>query len=237
MSGAFRQRSAGPAGRRTRREERDRGVSGRLTALTIAGPAGPLEALWKEAAGRALGSAVFAHPHPLHGGTLHNRVVYRAVRALTEAGYHTLRFNFRGVGRSAGTFDAGRGETEDYRAAIEEAARRGLPPLVAGGFSFGSAVALRAIAGDPRIAGFVGAALPVATESGRQLPRPEVPALFLVGEKDTFGPPEDLRRFVRDSGTVVEIPGTDHFFDGRLDLLEHAIAAFLAKLPAGAAAR
>lgn len=215
----------------------DRGVSGKLTALTIAGPAGPLEALWKEAVAPPLGSAVFAHPHPLHGGTLHNKAVYRAGRALTKAGYHTLRFNFRGVGLSAGKFDWGRGETEDYRAALAEAERRGGLPLLAGGFSFGAAVALRAIQKDPRVAAFVAAGLPVASESAGELPRPAVPALFVVGERDTFGPPEALRRFVRDTGAVVEVPGADHFFEGKLDLLERAIGDFLAGLSAAGAAR
>lgn len=206
-------------------------LPGELRTLTFAGPAGPLEGLWKEAEGRPLGSAVFAHPHPLHAGTLHNKVVYRATRALTRAGYGTLRFNFRGVGLSAGAFDEGRGESDDFRAAMAEAEARGGLPLVAGGFSFGAAVALRAIRADPRVVAYVGAGLPLATSSARDLPRPSVPALFLVGSDDTFGPPELLRRFVGDSARIVEIPGADHFFADRLDLLEEAIASFLAELP------
>jgi alpha/beta superfamily hydrolase len=102
---------------------------------------------------------------------------------------------------------------------------------VAGGFSFGSAVALRAIAGDPRVAAYVGVGLPLATESGTELPRPSVPALFVVGEQDTFCPPLLLREFVRGSAEVVEVPGADHFFAGKLDELERAIASFLARLP------
>jgi len=210
-------------------------VQGALRPLTFDGPEGPLEGLWKEASGRGAGSAVFAHPHSLHGGTLHNKVVYRAARALSQAGYGTLRFNFRGVGISAGRFDEGRGEVGDFRAAMAEAERRGGLPQVAGGFSFGSAVALRAIAGDARVAAYVGAGLPLATESARFLPRPEVPALFVVGERDVFGPPEALRRFVGEAGRIVEIGGADHFFEGRLDELEEAIAGFLAELPAAVA--
>jgi uncharacterized protein len=202
-----------------------------LTAFTFPGPAGALEGLWKDGASPARGSAVFAHPHPLHGGTLHNKVVFRAARALVDSGLGTLRFNFRGAGVSAGTHDAGRGETEDFRAATDEAERRGGLPIVAGGFSFGSAVALRAIAGDSRVAAYVGVGLPLATESGAEVPRPSVPALFVVGEQDTFGPPRLLREFVRGSGQVVEIPGADHFFGEALDELERTIASFLARLP------
>lgn len=178
-----------------------------------------------------MGSAVFAHPHPLHGGTLHNKVVFRATKALTGSGYDTLRFNFRGVGASAGRYDAGAGETEDFRAALDEAQRRGGLPIVAGGFSFGSAVALRAIPGDRRIAAYIGVGFPVATESGSVWVPPGVPALFVVGERDPFGLPEELRRVVRDAGQIVVVAGVEHFFDGRLDELEHAISRFLAGLP------
>ncbi len=203
-----------------------------MKAITFHGPAGKLEGLWKKASGPGRGAAVFAHPHPLHGGTLHNKVVYRATQALTGAGYGTLRFNFRGVGLSEGRHDAGCGETEDFHAALGEAERRGGLPLVAGGFSFGSAVGLRAVAGDSRVIAFVGVGLPVAMESGVALVRPRIPALFVVGERDTFGPPARLRDFVGDSGEVVEIPGADHFFEGRPEALEAAISGFLATLAA-----
>ena len=89
------------------------------------GPSGRLEGLWKETSGDTIGSAVFAHPHPRPGGTMHSKVVFRAARALGACGYATLRFNFRGVGLSDGRYDAGSGEIEDYRAALDEAQRRG----------------------------------------------------------------------------------------------------------------
>lgn len=206
-------------------------MRGELRPLIFPGPEGPLEGLWKEAAGRARGSAVFGHPHPLHGGTLHSKVVYRAARALSRAGYGSLRFNFRGVGLSAGRFDEGRGEVADFRCAMAEAVRRGGLPQIAGGFSFGSAVALRAIAGDPRVAAYVGVGLPLAAGSDLLPPRPEVPALFVVGQRDVFGPPAALRRFVGESARIVEIAGADHFFEGRLPELEEAIGGFLATLP------
>ena len=203
----------------------------RLEAFRFRGPSGALEGLWKPGDPPRLGSAVFAHPHPLHGGTLHNKVVFRAARALTAAGYDTLRFNFRGVGASEGRHDRGEGERDDFRAAVEEAVRRGGRPVVAGGFSFGSAVALAAIAGDPRIAAFVGVGLPVATYAGRSWGLPAVPAIFAVGENDPYGPPEMLRRALGPAARIVVVPGADHFFEGRLDELETAIGAFLAELP------
>ena len=203
---------------------------GQLQSLMLRGPAGPIEALWKEPSSPRAGSAVFAHPHPLYGGTLHSRVVYRAAQALTRSGYGTLRFNFRGVGSSAGTHDGGRGETDDFRAALAEAERIGGLPIVAGGFSFGSAVALRAIAGDSRVAAYVGIALPLATSSGDGVPAPTVPALFVVGSRDTLAPPDRVRSFAEGRGELVEIEGADHFFEGQLPALEAAIEGFLARI-------
>ncbi|MEP6767243.1 MAG: alpha/beta family hydrolase [Acidobacteriota bacterium] len=177
------------------------------------------------------GGAVFAHPHPLFGGTLHNKVVYRAARALVDNGWATLRFNFRGVGLSEGVHDQGVGETLDFEASADEVERRTGGPLLFGGFSFGSAAALRATSEDARVAAFLGVGLPVATESIRETPRPSVPALFVVGEQDTFGPPERLREFLGDSAEVVVIAGTGHFFDGKLPELEAAVGIFLRRLP------
>ena len=206
-------------------------VASRLEAVSFAGPAGAIEGLWKEASGPPRGSAVFAHPHPLHGGTLHNKVVYHASRALNAAGYATLRFNFRGVGQSQGRHDEGRGEVGDFRAALDETVRRGGLPVLAAGFSFGSTVALRASADDTRVAALIAVGLPLASLSVESLPRPRVPALFVTGERDAFGPPALLAPFVRDSGEIVIVPGADHFFEGRLDELAEAIGRFLASLP------
>jgi hypothetical protein len=208
---------------------RERGVTGRLRSFVFPGPTGILEGLWKEPEGPRVGAAVFAHPHPLHGGTLHNKVVFRAARALSRGGYGVLRFNFRGVGLSEGRFDSGRGETDDFRAALDEAERRGGRPLVAGGFSFGSAAVLRAIEADPRVIAFIGVGVPV-TEDAARLPRPKVPALFVVGAEDRVGPPAMLREWAAGSGSIVEAAGADHFLDGKLEVLERAIADFLREL-------
>ena len=106
--------------------------------------------------------------------------------------------------------------------------RRTGGPLLAGGFSFGCAAALRGSADDARVAAFLGVGLPVATEPIRETPRPRVPALFVVGEQDTYGPPALLREFLGGSGEVAVVPGTGHFFEGRLPELEAAIGRFLA---------
>jgi len=166
---------------------------------------------------------------------MHNKVVYRAVQALTRSGFATLRFNFRGVGLSEGRYDGGRGEVEDVRAALDEAERDAGLPMVAGGFSFGAAACLKAIAGDRRVVAAIALGLPVATEAGRLAPRPAVPTLYATGERDTYGPPDALARFVGGSGTIAILPQADHFFEGRLEELGPVIEGFLASLPAGAA--
>jgi alpha/beta superfamily hydrolase len=211
-------------------------VTDRIETVFFPGPAGRLEGLWKAGVAPRRGSAVFAHPHPLGGGTMHNKVVFRVARALVANGFSTLRFNFRGVGLSEGGHDAGRGETDDVRVAFGEAERRGGLPLLAGGFSFGSAAALRAARGDARIAAFLGVGVPVATGSVADMPAPDeaIPALFVTGEHDTYGPPDRLREWIGERASahteVVIVPGADHFFSDRLVALEEAVGSFLRNL-------
>jgi len=210
-------------------------MTGRLEAFLFRGPAGNLEGLWKEPEGVRAGSAVFAHPHPLHGGTLHNKVVFHAARTLARAGYGVLRFNFRGVGLSQGRFDSGRGETEDFRAAQDEAERRGGGPLVAGGFSFGSVAGLRAIVGDARVRAFIGVGVPLASVTGNPPPRPTVSTLFVTGSEDVYGPPHLLRKWAGGVGRIVIVPGADHFLEGKLEALESAMRDFLTEPPGSCA--
>ena len=162
---------------------------------------GPLEGGRRARAAARRSSRI---PHPLHGGTMHNKVVYRAVQALTRSGFATLRFNFRGVGLSEGRYDAGRGEIDDFRAALDEAERDGGPAARGRADSpSASAVGLQgASPADPRVAAFVGARPAARDRVGTAACRgPRVPALFVVGERDAFGPPEELARFVGGSGT------------------------------------
>lgn len=196
---------------------------------------GRLEALLKEPGGEVRGAAVVCHPHPLHGGTMHTKPVYRAAQALAEVGVRTLRFNFRGVGASTGTFDGGLGEQEDARAALEWLAERspGLP-LVAAGFSFGSLVALSVGAHDPRVRALVGLGTPLELYDFSVLAQTRSPVLVVQGEHDPFGSPAAVREALSPLGdhiTVVEVPGADHFFEGRLEELKRAIREFFVEGP------
>jgi hypothetical protein len=158
---------------------------------------------------------------------MHFKVVFRIARALSRAGFGVLRFNFRGVGASAGIHDFGRGEREDFRAALDEAERRGRLPMIAAGFSFGSTIAIAAGEDDARVAALVVAGLPVDrwTPEGRV----EKPALVISGGRDEFADAARLtetvqRRFARARLEIVA--GADHFLTDRLDPLEEAVREF-----------
>ena len=161
---------------------------------------------------------------------MHNRVVYRAAKASVAAGLSTLRFNFRGVGASEGTHDEGRGEIDDARAALDWlAAHRPGRPLVAGGFSFGAAVGLRAARDDRRVAALVGIGLPLVHASFEFLAGEGRPLLIVQGEKDEFGPPADLAPLVArlvPRAHLVVVPGADHFFGPRLPEVGDAVRRF-----------
>ena len=210
--------------------------------LMLSGPAGRLEAiLWAAPEAGAAApplAAVVCHPHPLFGGTMHNKVVYQAAKTIHRFGLPVLRFNFRGVGLSEGTHDQGLGEERDVLAAIEFLAVEypGVPLLVAG-FSFGSWVGLRAGCGDPRVTELIGLGLPVGDLDRRSLSylgRCDKPKLLVSGEFDQFGPPNQLRAMVEQfpaqiqEGTrVAFVAGGDHFFKGHLSELDHLIAEWL----------
>ena len=204
---------------------------GLVVPITFAGPAGRIEALWKEPEATPRGAAVVAHADPLQGGHMHFKVVYRLARALSRAGYGVLRFNFRGVGASQGAHDGGRGERDDFAAALDESERRGGRPLAAAGFSFGSVIALSVGSREPRVEALVGAGVPLARWKFRDVADVAKPALLISGTRDSFSDPEELRREAarRFSNARIEtIEGADHFFTGRLDEFEESLAAFLA---------
>ena len=184
------------------------------------GPAGRLEALLNTGAPEAPFSAVLCHPYPPAGGTMHTKVVYHAMKVLSALGIPVLRFNFRGVGLSSGSFDHGKGEQDDVRAALHWLDRAYHRPLLFAGFSFGSYVGLRACCSDTRIIGRIALGLPVHA-AGRDytynfLGSCPGPLLAVSGSEDEFCPPEILRRTIgTDPGrTTVLIPGADHFFQG-----------------------
>jgi uncharacterized protein len=204
--------------------------------LDFTGPAGRLEAILMQPESPPVAAAVVCHAHPLHGGIMHFKVVFRAAKALQSAGLAVLRFNFRGVGRSEGAHDHGTGEQEDVRAALSEIQGRfpGLP-LVLGGFSFGSAMALRVAARDTRVRAVFALGYPLA-RPGDTAPLEAVraPRLFVQGENDEFGSGEALRALVEPlppPRELVVIPGAGHFFDGHLDPLQRALAGWAEHRP------
>jgi alpha/beta superfamily hydrolase len=203
--------------------------------------AGRLEALLNSGQDDAPYSALVCHPHPKGGGTMHNKVVYHAMKAFSSFGLPVLRFNFRGTGLSEGEHDNGHGEQDDVRAALDWLELNFSRPILFAGFSFGSQVGLRACCGDPRVKGLIGLGLPVEA-AGRDyeysfLPRCTAPKLFLSGDHDEFGPREKLAAIweaAPEPKRLIWIGGADHFFQGtaespgaKLDLMQAEMRLWL----------
>ena len=184
-------------------------------------PAGRLEALLNAGRDDAPYAALVCHPHPLGGGTLHNKVVYHTMKAFQAFGLPVLRFNFRGTGLSEGAHDQGHGEQDDVRAALDWLDREYHLPILFAGFSFGAWVGLRVCCGDPRIPALIALGLPVAAE-GRSysyefLRACSKPKLFISGDRDQYGPREQVEAAVVQSADPKElhwITDADHFFAG-----------------------
>ncbi len=200
--------------------------------ISLQGGAGRIEGLRDapEAGAVSAGVAVIAHPHPLFGGTMDNKVVQTLARAFVACGWTTVRFNFRGVGASEGTHDEGRGEAEDMRAVIEQVATQG--PLAIAGFSFGAFVASRAIeplwaTRDIRQLVMVGTA--AARFSVAALPEAaHERALIVHGEQDDTVPLSAVMDWARpQSLPVTVVPGGGHFFHGQLPLLKRLVVRHL----------
>lgn len=189
------------------------------TVDDLRGPAGRLEALLNPGSAVAPFAALVCHPHPLGGGTLHNKFVYHAMKALQSLGIPVLRFNFRGTGLSEGVHDYGRGEQDDVRAALNWLEREFRRPILFAGFSFGSYVGLQACCGDARVAGLIALGLPVHAEGRdyqydflRDCPQPK---LFISGTRDQYGPVAKVEAAValaREPKELVWIADADHFF-------------------------
>ncbi len=198
----------------------------------IAGPAGPLEALLDVPAGEPRAVAVFGHPHPLHGGTMHTKALYQAAKAMPRIGVATLRFNFRGVGRSEGTFDSGPGEKDDFKAAIDFVSER-FPdlPVWAAGMSFGAWIAMTVGAGDPRVSLLLGIAPPVDRYDFDALRTSTLPKFIIHGEEDELISIKDIRRFysqIPEPKELVTIEYADHLFEGKTPLVGEAVEDLLA---------
>jgi len=211
----------------------------------IPGPSGPLEALLDEpapapgvdrdglvSAGRngLRAAVVFGHPHPQFGGTMHTKVVYQSAKALVRIGCAVLRFNFRGVGTSAGSYDEGVGEHDDFRAALDFVHDR-YPgaPLWAGGMSFGSWVGLNVGAADTRVSALIGVAIALSKDYSA-VGRSTTPKFFVHGERDEICSVHEVRAFYAGAAEpkeLVVIDGANHLFDGKVGEVGDAIEDLL----------
>jgi uncharacterized protein len=207
-----------------------------IRSLFLDGSAGRLEALLNAGSPDATHAALVCHPHPVYGGTLHNKVVFHAMKALHSFGFPVLRFNFRGTGLSEGVHANGVDEVDDVRAALAWLEREFPLPVVFAGFSFGAAVGLRAAYNDDRVHALIALGLPVVavpSESGEGriysfefLRDCAKPKLFVSGARDQFAPPGKLEAQVAtfaEPKKVVRIEAGDHFFEGRLREMRVAI--------------
>lgn len=211
-----------------------------IRSLFLEGPAGRLEALLNAGAENATHAALVCHPHPLFGGTLHNKVVFHTMKALNSFGFPVLRFNFRGTGLSQGEHDNGIGEVDDVRAALDWVEREYHLPIIFAGFSFGAAVGLRASCSDDRVRAVIGVGTPVGpVVAGSEVPRNYTfeflqqcskPKLFVSGSRDQFGPRAELEALLASASEpkkLVIIEAADHFFEGRLRELRDAVEAWV----------
>ena len=198
----------------------------------IPGPAGSLEALLDAPPGEPRAAAVLAHPHPLYGGTMHTRAVYHTAKALSRIGVAVLRFNFRGVGASAGAHDGGPGEMDDYRAALDFiAAKYPGRPLWAAGYSFGSWIAWNTALDDGRVELLLGLGLPVNLFDFTPVKASDKAKFLIHGDRDEVIPLRDIRRFyaeLHEPKELVVIEDADHLFDGRTSEVGEAVEGLLA---------
>jgi len=211
-----------------------------IKSFFLEGPAGRLEALLNVGSPTATHAGLVCHPHPLGGGTMHNKVVFHAMKALHSFGFPVLRFNFRGTGLSAGRHDEGRGEVADVQAALGWLKDEFSLPIIFVGFSFGAAVGLRAACPDPDVSALISLGTPVEGDgrlySFSFLQECAKPKLFVSGDHDQYGPQAALEKVVAqaaDPKELVFIPG-DHFFEGHLAEMRMTIESWLHEvLPIG----
>ncbi len=198
--------------------------------LFIPSPHGQLEAILKEPRGPIQGVALVLHPHPLFGGTMHNKVVFRAAAALNDAGLLALRLNFRGVGQSTGEHDEGRGERDDTRAGLDYLVEH-YPgeEITLCGFSFGARVGMEVGMSDQRVARLISIGTPVDKYDFSFLKECRQPILFVQGDRDEFGRVEPLREMAAQIPTAElrVIQDAGHFFDDQLDELKRAITEWV----------
>ena len=203
-----------------------------LQAIDIPAPHGILEGLLRvpSAGEEPRMAALVCHPHPQFGGTMHTKAVFRIAQALGALGMPVLRFNFRGVGRSTGSYDEGRGEGDDVRTALDWlAARYPALPLCLAGFSFGSWVGLPIGCVDPRVAQVIGVGVPVRLLETSALEGCSKPKLIVQGERDEYGPMDALLPWferLAEPKRLTLVPGADHFFTTQQHQLYEAVIAY-----------
>jgi len=203
-----------------------------IERLFIDGPAGRLEAVIERPGEGALeGCAVVCHPHPQHGGTMHNKVVHTLVRAFVRSGYEALRFNFRGTEQSDGEYDAGNGELDDALATIEwMRARHASYPLWLAGFSFGAAIAVRAAAAT-HVDGLISVAPAISRFATGMESQPDCPWLIVQGDEDELVDVDETVEWfdgLEPGPELLIVPQGEHFFHGRLTELRDAAMRFIA---------
>lgn len=206
-----------------------------IKSFFLEGSAGRLEALLNLGAENASHAALVCHPHPVYGGTLHNKVVFHAMKALNSFGFPVLRFNFRGAGLSEGEHAHGEGELDDVRVALDWLEREYRQPAIFAGFSFGAAVGLRAACPDTRVQALISLGTPVAPIDNRRydfdfLAACLKPKLFVSGSRDQFAPKAQLQQMVAavpEPKKLVFIEAADHFFEGRLREMRETIESWV----------
>ena len=201
----------------------------KIESLFLEGPAGRLEALLEEPEhGEPREAALVCHPHPQHGGTMHNKVVYRIARGLRSAGSAVLRFNYRGVNLSEGEYAHGEGELEDARVALAYLrGRYPALPFTLAGFSFGSRIVLRLGCEGIGARRVIAVGFPTTYKDRTFLEGCAVPRVFIQSTRDQYGPISELEPLVAslpEPKKVILVEGQDHFFAGALDELERKIA-------------
>jgi uncharacterized protein len=201
----------------------------KIESLFLAGPAGRLEALLEEPDQPAIGIALVCHPHPQHGGTMHNKVVYRVAKGLRRSGHVVMRFNYRGVNLSEGEYAHGEGELDDARIALNVLlSRYPALPLTLAGFSFGSRIVLRIGCAANTLAPrrVIAVGFPTVYKDRSFLDGCTVPRIFIQSTRDQYGPVDELRPLVDalpEPKQLMWIDAEDHFFAGALEQLEESV--------------
>ncbi|HSS99020.1 MAG TPA: alpha/beta fold hydrolase [Terriglobales bacterium] len=208
-----------------------------IRSLFLNGPVGRLEAVLNEGASDAKYAALVCHPHPVYGGTLHNKVVFHTMKALNHFGFPVLRFNFRGAGLSQGTHDHGQGELDDVRTALEWLDQEFHLPMFFAGFSFGSVVGMQVACPDARVKKLIALGLPVSPIDDRRynfqfLHHCSKPKFFISGAQDQYAPRQELERVIDALPQPRElkiIENADHFFEGKLPEMRSSLEHWIKK--------